>query len=170
MLFQIFTAGRIHAVRRHKRVWVLGSTLQGPTVLAMALSALALNGLSAALAILALLSLFALARSLSSVASKDVLGKVLPRHRRGRAGGWATGAAGVISLAASGLALWPTPDELSVRVLAILLACAGVSWLLAVASFTAIVEPDGEHDSDSAGLGWPVDLPCLTPTGCCGDS
>ena len=49
------------------------------------LAALFLNGQVAGWAIIALLVLFSLARGFSSVAAKDVLGKTIPRPRRGRA-------------------------------------------------------------------------------------
>lgn len=82
-----------------KWAWVLGSVLQAGAVVAMAVVALALAGPAAGAGVLASLVVFSLARGLSSVASKDVLGKTIPRTRRGRVGGLSAGAAGLASLA-----------------------------------------------------------------------
>ena len=47
--------------------------------------------------ILGLLGCFSLARGLNSIASKDVLGKTVPKTRRGRLGGYAASASGAIA-------------------------------------------------------------------------
>ena len=49
--------------------------------------AVSLEGTAAGWAILGLVTLFSLARGFCSVASKDVLGKTVPKTRRGRVSG-----------------------------------------------------------------------------------
>lgn len=153
LLLQAVVARPVKRAPLRKRVWTLGSLLQGGTVLAMGTVALALDGALAGGLILALLALFALARSLSSIASKDVLGRVVPQNRRGRATGWTTGAAGVITLAGASAALWGSPEHLSLVALAALLALAAGLWLAAAVLFAGIAEPacqQGLHDEGLA--------------------
>ena len=67
-----------------KSVWVAGSLVQGICLFGMASVALTMTGAPAGLAILGLLILFSLARGACSIAYKDVLGKTIPKTRRGR--------------------------------------------------------------------------------------
>lgn len=151
MVFQILIAGRVQGARQRKWVWMLGGLLQAGAVLGMACAAFWLNGLAASTLIVGFLGLFALARSLSSVASKDVLGRVLPKNRRGRVTGWAASAAGLITLFASSLVIWLNPDSLSTGVLAAILVTGAVMWLIA-AIFSALVreptDPSGGQQSE----------------------
>ena len=157
MLLQFAVAGWVHAASRRKWVWVLGSLLQAIAVLGMAAAVLVLAPGPAACAVVALLALFALARSLSSIASKDVLGRILPKRRRGRATGWAASGAGAITLVAGGVALWTSPDELGVAVLAAILAGAAGLWGLAAMWFATIEEPlDRSHESGQPAPGRPL--------------
>lgn len=73
---------RRRAIR--KWVWVLGSLLQASAILAMGLTAWFFRGIVAGVLVVASLVVFSLARGLSSVAAKDVLGKTIPKTRRGR--------------------------------------------------------------------------------------
>ncbi|PKL98334.1 MAG: MFS transporter, partial [Gammaproteobacteria bacterium HGW-Gammaproteobacteria-7] len=141
MAFQILIAGRVQAASRRKWVWMAGGLLQAAAVLGIAACAYWLEGRLASTLIIALLGLFALARSLSSVASKEVLGRTLPKRRRGRVGGWAASAAGSITLLASGVALWIDPDALPTRVLAVIVAAGGAMWLIAAFFSAQVREP-----------------------------
>lgn len=58
--------------------------------------ALVASGVAAGLGILSLLLVFSLARGLCSVVHKDVLGKTVPKTRRGRLAGLSATAAGVL--------------------------------------------------------------------------
>ena len=51
---------------------------------------------TARIAIIALIIAFSLARGFCSVAAKDVLGKTIPRDRRGQLTGWSASAAGLV--------------------------------------------------------------------------
>lgn len=57
---------------RRTRVWMVGAAGQGVATLAMAGSAVLLDGLAAGLGLLAALAVFAVARALCSMAAKDV--------------------------------------------------------------------------------------------------
>src|SRR3546814_3009181 len=70
----------------------------------MALAALAWEGWAAGIAILIALAVFALGRALCSLASKDVLGRKIPKGQRGQINGVVTVLSGAVALTL-GLAL-----------------------------------------------------------------
>lgn len=146
MLLQIFFAGGVRRARRRKWVWVAASAVEGLSVVAMGAVALTLEGTTAGLALLGLLSLFALARSLASVASKDVLGRTIPKARRGRATGWASSLAGVITIVAGTGFYLLSPEDLGQRGFAALLAFAGSVWLAGAAVFALVSEPSAQDE------------------------
>lgn len=152
MLLQVFLAGWVRGFRQRKWVWVGASVVEGASVVGMGLVALALDGRAAGFALLGLLVVFALARSLASVASKDVLGRTVPRSRRGRATGWAASVAGVATIATGAGFLLLSPDDLGLGGLAALLVVAGCAWLGGAALFARIVEPDAGGEAGGEAL------------------
>ncbi|NBC21744.1 MAG: MFS transporter [Alphaproteobacteria bacterium] len=138
---QLFTAGAIRAMPRRKWAWAGGAAVQGVCALGMAVSAIVLDGGAAGFAIVGLLGILALARSVCSVAYKDVLGKTVDKARRGSA----TGSAG--SLAAALVicfALMLASGWVGKTVLIPLALCvAGGLWLFAAFSFTTLAEDSG---------------------------
>ena len=134
------------------RQWffVVGSALQGFAVAAIAWAGLQLDGVQAGVIIILLLVLFSLARGLCSVASKDVLGKTIPRSRRGLISGYCASAAGVVTLAAGGmLMLISRPDT---DVYAMLLLAAAACWLVAAFVYALIREYPGATDGGGNAL------------------
>jgi MFS family permease len=132
---------RRFAVR--KWIWVAGSLLQGVAVLAMGWIALILSGAEAGWALLLALVLFSLSRGLCSVAAKDVLGKTVPRGRRGQLTGWSASIAGIISLGVGVVFLIPLLDAGDKLVLSILLLLAAALWFGAAIVFSLIREEPG---------------------------
>lgn len=145
LLVQVPVAGLVERVARRKWAWSVGSVLQGLCVAGMGAVAAWAQGARAGVVLLLLVAAFALARSVCSLASKDVLGRSLPADRRGRAGGWASSAAGVATLLVAGagmLILEGAESSQGDRAgLAWLLLAAAAAWLLAAGLFTAIDEP-----------------------------
>lgn len=140
LLLQVAIAGRIDRLRRRKGAWVMGSLVQGLCVAGMAGVALGLQGLQAGLALLGLLALFSAARSVCSLSSKDVLGRSVPKARRGRAAGWASAAAGVATLAVAAGGLWMGGEGL--RPMAAVLLGAALAWGVAALVFAGLREPE----------------------------
>jgi MFS family permease len=143
LLPQLLIAGAVRSRPLRKHVWVLGAILQALALCGMALVAFSLRGWEAGIAIVGLLVAFSLARGLTSVASKDVTGKTIPKTRRGRLTGFTTALAGTLALGLGGaLALWvrgdPSPEVLA----AILLAAAGL-WLFGAGIYLTIQEVPG---------------------------
>jgi len=143
----------IAVVRRRalrKWVWVAGGLAQAAAVLAMAAVAALLEGTAAGVALLALLAVFAVGRSLSSIASKDVLGRTLPKGTRGQITGYATIGAGVAAITV-GLAMRIFGGaDTAPATFAWLLAGAAVAWLLAAATYATVDEPPDEPADDEA--------------------
>ena len=95
MIPQLVIAAAVRRQPVRKWVWVVGSLLQAAAVFAMGLFAWFSRGVTAGLGVVACLVFFSLARGLCSVASKDVIGKTIPKTRRGRVNGISAGIAGL---------------------------------------------------------------------------
>ena len=100
MLPQILIGAWVRRKPVRKGVWVLGSLIQGACLGGIALTVTAVEGLAAGLLVLALLTVFSLARGACSVAYKDVLGKTIPKSRRGRLAGWISAVSGLGAMGA----------------------------------------------------------------------
>ncbi|GGA83724.1 MFS transporter [Arenimonas soli] len=151
MLPQLFIAARVRALPRRKPAWLLGAMLQAAAVAGMAAAAFWLDGAVAGAAILGLLVCFSLARGLSSIASKDVLGKTVPKTRRGRLAGYAASASGAISLVVGGALLWWGRDA-GPALLGGLLAAAAACWLLGSLVYSGIAEDPGSTEGGANGI------------------
>jgi hypothetical protein len=147
LLPQIFLAALIRRLAVRKWAWVLGAIIQAAAIAGCGLAALRLEGTAAGLAILGLMVLFSLARGLSSISSKDVLGKTIPKRRRGQLNGWAASASGVIAIIAGLSLLWPREAGASLGVYATYLLVAALLWGLAAAVHSQVVEYPGETDA-----------------------
>ena len=145
MLPQLFIAAYVRRLAVRKWVWVLGSLLQCGAIIGIGLVALSLEGLAAGLAILALLVVFSLARGLCSVSHKDVLGKTIPKTRRGRVSGLAASISGLLAIAV-GLLLLVQGQSASPVFYGALLIGAGGLWLLAAGVFAFLQEYSGATD------------------------
>ncbi len=149
MLPQLGIAAWMRLLPVRKWCFVGGAVAQALAVLGLALSALSLTGTAAGLAILGLVIVFSLSRGFSSVASKDVLGKTVPKTRRGRVSGWASSAAGLGALVFATV-LWVSGD--GQRPYVLLLGVAGMLWLVSAAVYAGIREYPGATDGGGNGL------------------
>jgi hypothetical protein len=153
MLPQATLAPLVQRRAVRKWIWVLGASLQATSVLAMAAIAATLEGAAAGIALLVALAGFSLARSLSSLTSKDVQGRTLPKGTRGQINGYATIGAGLASITVGlGLRLLGGDDP-APSTFAWLLTAAAAAWVLAALVFARVHETPGEHDPDAAAGG-----------------
>lgn len=145
-------AGLLALVRRspvRRWFWVAGALGQAACVVVMALLAAGTDGAIAGWGILAALAGFAVARSLCSLASKDVMGRTIPKGRRGRVTGNATVAAGLAAITLGvGLRLLGGQDSSTATFVVLLVAAAGC-WIAAAAVYATIHERPGDHDPDA---------------------
>ncbi len=148
---QLVIAGYVRRLPLRKWMWVAGSVLQGLCMLGIGLVATTLTGAVAGTAILALLVAFSLARGLCSVAAKDVLGKTIPKGRRGQLTGWSAGAAGFVTVIFGG-ALLLAPDSADAPpLLGLALVGAALLWGLAALTFSLAKEfPGATEGGDNA--------------------
>jgi hypothetical protein len=140
---QLFVAGAIRRVGVRKWFWVAGSVIQGLAVIGMAVVALSLSGAPAGWSILGLLVVFSLARGVCSVAEKDVLGKTISKSRRGSVTGYASSAAGAITIVVGFVALAMKPGAQGLALFVGLLVIAGSLWILAALIFSRLEEYSG---------------------------
>jgi MFS family permease len=147
---QLAIAAYVRRLPVRKWAWVLGAILQAAAVAAMALVALTLSGTTAGAGLLGCLVVFSLSRGLSSVASKDVLGKTIPRTRRGRVNGWSASAAGLASLGV-GASLAGRQEASRDGLGTLLLSAAGL-WLVAAVVFAFVAEEPGETEGGGNAL------------------
>ena len=152
MLPQLAIANRIRSLPLRKWIWIVGAMLQAGCLAAMGACAVWLEGARAGWMIVALLALFSLARGLQSVASKDVIGKTIPKRRRGRLSGVAATASGLIAMSAGiALALGGT-DAPSSAFYGGLIAGAGALFLASAVIFARVEEEPGETSGGRSGL------------------
>lgn len=143
LLPQMIFGGAIRRIAIRKWFWVAGSALQGATVLVMAATAFTLEGAAAGWTVLAALALFSLARGVCSVATKDLVGKTVPRTRRGRLSGLASTAAGIAGAVVGLWLLGIGRDQVSPSTLGAILCVAGALWLVAAVHMAALAEKPG---------------------------
>lgn len=146
LLPQLFIASLVRRLPRRKLVWVAGSVLQALAVLGIGLVAARLTGVNAGWLILLLLAFFSLSRGLRSVASKDVLGKTIPRGRRGRLAGYGATLSGIAAILVGfyvGAVRHAANDP---RFYVTLLLAAAATWLAAAFTYAAIREFAGETE------------------------
>jgi hypothetical protein len=140
LLPQLFVAAAIRARAIRKWFWVGGSIVQALCVMAMAAVALQLEGAAAGWAVIGLLVVFSLARGFASVSAKDVMGKTVSKTRRGTLTGYATAAAGILTIMAGG---WLQFGGGAPGGIAVLLLVAGGLWLVGAALFAKLREQPG---------------------------
>lgn len=149
---QLLIASWVRRCAVRKWIWVVGSIVQGSCVLAIGAAALMLEGVTAGWTIIALLAAFSLARAFCSIASKDVLGKTVPKQRRGRLTGWSASAAGLISILVGVLLMLPSLSDRGATLYGSLLFLAGGLWLVGATVFARIAELEGEADQKTEAL------------------
>lgn len=141
---QMLIAGFVRRLPVRKWVWVAGSVAQALAVAGLGLVALTLRGAAAGWAIVGLLIAFSLARGFCSVASKDVLGKTVPKTRRGQLTGWSASAAGLVTVGVGVALALPWLRSGDALIYAVLLAGAAVLWLTAAAVYAFVSEFAGQ--------------------------
>lgn len=152
MLPQLMIAAWVRQFSRRKGVWLLGGSLQALSLLAMGLAAWTTTGTLAGVLIIACLIVFSLARGLCSVASKDVIGKTIPKTRRGRLNGLASSLSGWLALAFGLYTLLQPPRDDNSLFYASLLVGSALLWVLATLIYRSIDEAPGATEGGVNGM------------------
>lgn len=149
MLPQLGIAVWVRGLPIRKWCCVGAAFAQGVAVLGLAAAGWRLDGTAAGLAILALVVLFSLARGFSSVATKDVLGKTVPRTRRGQVGGLAASVAGFGTLLFAALLWWRGESQ---ELYVALLVAGALLWFLSAWFYATVAEQPGATEGGGNGL------------------
>lgn len=150
---QLVVAGFMQRRPIRKGFWVAGSFGQGLSVGGMALAALSLDGATAGWCIILLLGVFALSRGICSVTSKELLGKTIPKKRRGRLGGLASSSGGIVGIAVGVVLVFYRGEDFSLPVIVVLLFVAAGMWTGSAMLMAALREPPSEVGNDGNALG-----------------
>lgn len=143
LLPQILIANLLGRYAIHKYFWVIGSLLQGLAVIAIGIAALALRGSALGWTVVALLVLFSLSRAICSISSKDLLGKTIPKTRRGRLTGLASSLSGWVAVGAGVFFALNPATELPLPVFTGMIFTAGFLWLTAAFLMGRVLEFPG---------------------------
>lgn len=146
LLPQLLIAAYVRKLPIRKYIWSIGAFLQALSMIGIGIVAWNMRGLNAGIAIILLIVLFSLARGLSSVAAKDVLGKTIPKTRRGALNGYSGSLAGLLIIALGVYFLLVGEKPFSPQNFGILLFCAGFFWIIAGLTYARINEFPGETD------------------------
>lgn len=149
MLPQIFISDFVKQARKRKWVYVGGALAQAVSIATMGIAALTLPPNLAGIVVLVALTCFSVARAFCSIASKDVLGRSIPKGFRGRVGGISNTASGIISAAAAVSLILFKPDG-TAEFLAWLVIGASLLWVIGAAFYSLVPEPEPDEDSGSS--------------------
>lgn len=144
MLPQLIIASYVRKQPIRKWIWVVGSVLQFFSITGIGLAAFLLNEMAAGWLIISMLVLFSLSRGLCSVASKDVIGKTIPKSRRGRLNGYSTAVSGILVIIAGVFLMIKSKHSPGVEFYAYLLFFAASLWIIGAAVYSRIKEFPGE--------------------------
>ena len=146
LLPQLLIAAYVRKLPIRKYIWSIGTLLQALSMIGIGIVAWNMQGLNAGITIIAFIILFSLARGLSSVAAKDVLGKTIPKTRRGALNGYSGSLAGLLIIGLGIYFLVVGEKPFSPQNFGILLFIAGFFWIIAAIVYSKINEFDGETD------------------------
>ncbi len=150
MLPQIFISYFVEQYKIRKWIWISGALMQSLSVLSIGFIALNFSGPTAGYLIITALLIFSLSRGLCSISSKDILGKTIPKKKRGSLKGYTVSVSGILVLAA-GLYLFFNKNE-DIQFYGTLVIFAGSLWFLAALIFSQVKESMGEKSGNEINL------------------
>ncbi|MFC4269313.1 MFS transporter [Polaribacter marinivivus] len=152
MLPQIVLGNYVKTKEKRKRIYIFGALLQCVAIFAMGLTAYNFEGVLGGFIIVFFLIIFSLSRSLCSLSSKDVLGKVIPKQSRGKLKGYTSSVSGVLVLIAGLFLIYKSKEDTTILFYSLLLIFASSMWLLAALFYSSIKEPKSEVEKTRISL------------------
>jgi len=143
LLPQLAIAGWIRSLAVRKWVWVIAAMSQAVMLTLLVASALWLQPTLAGWAILGLFLVFSALSGVGSIAFQDVVGKTIPRGRRGRLLAKRAVIGGALTLAAAILLRVGIEVPEQLQLLLPLILCAALLWATAALLFALIAESAG---------------------------
>lgn len=141
MLPQVFLGHILQNISLRKKWWIVGSLVQSFSLVGVIITAIFSSGIIAGIIIVGLVGVFSIGRALCSLLSKDVIGKTIPKTRRGKLNGYASSFSGVLVLISGIVILFHPIENAAMPALLILIAIAGLLWIIAAVVFRKIKEP-----------------------------
>lgn len=149
---QLPASGRMRQFPVRKWFWVVAGLVQAACLLAMAAVAASLGGVLAGVLVVVALAVFSVASGIGSLAFQDVIGKTIPKPKRGQLLALRATAGGIFTLAV-GLVLRGTVGEDTSRsVFVLLLVAAAALWVLGSGLFAWTVELPGATAGGRSGF------------------
>lgn len=149
MLPQVFLSNILHKVLIRKKWWIVGSLVQSFSLVGIIITAIFSTGTIAGIIIVGLVGIFSIGRALCSLLSKDVIGKTIPKTRRGKLNGYASSFSGVLVLISGIVILFHPIENAAMPVLLTLIASAALLWFIAAFIFSYVKEPASTNKSKS---------------------
>lgn len=143
LLPQLAVSARIRSRPVRKLFWTAAGLTQAVALTAMAAAALGLEGRAAGYAVLATLAVFSLASGVGSVAFGDVLGKTIPKGKRGQLLAVRATVGGGLTLAAGVALRFGVGRDAGAGLYAGLILAAAGLWAVAAVLFAWIPEEAG---------------------------
>jgi MFS family permease len=140
---QLAVAGQIRKAHRRKWFWSGGATVQAIALVLMWPAVIFLPSTVAGWSVVVLLTLFSLASGVGSVAFSDVVGKTIPKGRRGLLLAVRATSGGILGLAAGFLIKSTIADSNSLTPYIAMIVVASGLWLIAALLFGSIAEKPG---------------------------
>lgn len=147
LLPQLVVASILRVKKIRKWVWFYACVVL--TICALGLTVLAITGEGywGAVLVLVVLAILSLARGVTSITSKDVMGKTIDKDIRGHLMGWSTSIAGAITLLA-GIILMFLTDHPGRTIVAGLLILAAVGWAMGAVFTARLIEPPSDIEAE----------------------
>ncbi|PTX59272.1 MFS transporter [Kordia periserrulae] len=147
MIPQIALASYVNTKAIRKWIWIVGAIFQCIAIASIGVIALYFEGATAGWLIIIAVIIFSISRSLSSLSSKDITGKAIPKTRRGRLKGYTTSVAGILVLAVGIYILYTSQEDADITFYSYLIFFAAAMWLIASLVYVQIKEFPGETTS-----------------------
>ncbi|WP_291787154.1 MFS transporter [Cecembia sp.] len=143
LLPQLFVSAKIRAYAIRKWFWVIPALIQALALFAMSFVVLGTEGNRAGILILSLLLLFSLASGVASISFKDVIGKTIPKGKRGQLLAMRSTIGGILTLIAGVFILQDLEGRQDQNMLFWLVMSGAVLWVFSAFLFALIVEERG---------------------------
>lgn len=158
---QLAVAAQIRRYPLRKRFWTGAGLVQAAALWLVIPAVWFLPGETAGWTVVALMTLFALASGVGSVAFQDVVGKTIPRGRRGRLLAVRSTLGGIFALGAGIWLYGKLGTESDLMIYLALVGLGGAFWALAALAFALTREVPGATEGgrnalSEAGHGWRI--------------
>lgn len=146
MLPQVALSNLINDQKYKKQIWILGAFIQFLSIASIGLIVLNFEGNIAGWLIVLAIIVFSLSRSLGSLSSKDIVGKTIPKTRRGTLSGFSSSASGIMVLIAGLFIFYQGKYKSSLSFYSSILFFASSLWVIALIFYSRIKEEPTKVD------------------------